>query len=338
MNYKIFGNTGLRVSELALGTMTFGNDWGWGASKETCKELLSLFLDAGGNFIDTADYYTNGSSEKILGDLLEGIRNKIVLATKYTLMTDRNDINSGGNHRKNMVQSLEQSLKRLKTDYLDVYWVHIQDEYTPIQEVMRGLEDLTKSGKILYIGISDTPAWKVAKGNTLAKERNWNDFNAIQVEYSLIERSSERELIPMAQSEGMSVLAWSPLAGGLLSGKYSTKSRKDIKGSRLENSTRVNPQNLAIADAVIDTAQELNVSPANVALAWLRRNPSIIPLVGSRKVGQLKDNLECVNVKLENHHIDKLNACSKIQLGFPHDFIASDSVKDIVYGNFKINH
>lgn len=336
MKYKLLGNTGLRVSELCLGTMTFGEDWGWGAPKEVCAELAHTYLEAGGNFIDTANYYTNGSSEAILGEILQDKRDQIVLATKYTLMTDRKNINSGGNHRKNLVQSVEKSLKRLKTDYIDVYWAHIIDHYTPIEETMRALDDLVKAGKILYTGISDTPAWKVAKANTIAEERDWTRFNAIQVEYNLLERTSERDLIPMAESEKLSVLAWSPLAGGLLTGKYNSSNKEEIKGSRLENSKRVNDRNLAIADVLIEVAEELNVSPSTVALAWTRRNQNIIPIIGSRKVGQLKDNLDCLNISLGPEHLKRLEEASKIELGFPHDFIASDGVKNIVYADFEI--
>ncbi len=338
MKYKLLGNTGLRVSELCLGTMTFGDNWGWGASKETCKELINIYLEAGGNFIDTANYYTNGTSESILGDLLKGIRNEIVLSTKYSLMTDRKNINSGGNQRKNMIQSVEKSLKRLKTEYIDLYWVHIIDKYTPIDVVLRGLDDLVSSGKILYTGISDSPAWNISKANAIAKERNWTPFNAIQAEYNLVERTSERDLIPMSEAENLSVLAWSPLAGGLLSGKYNSQSKDHLKGSRLEKSQRLSKKNLEIADAIIEIAKELDATPANVALSWIRRNPKVIPIIGSRKVEQLQDNLNCINLKLSERHFDKLEEVSKIELGFPHDFIASKSVKDIVYAGFKINN
>jgi len=337
MKYKLLGNTGLRVSELSLGTMTFGDDWGWGAPKETCEQLVNTYLDAGGNFIDTANYYTNGSSEKILGDILKGKRNDIVLSTKYSLMTDRKNINSGGNQRKNMIQSVDQSLKNLKTDYIDIYWVHIIDKYTPIEETLRALDDLVRAGKILYTGISDTPAWTIAKANAIAEERNWTRFNAIQAEYNLVERTSERELIPMSEEENLSVLAWSPLAGGLLSGKFSSKENKATEGSRMEKSHRLTDHNLLIADKVIEVAKELDASPASVALAWIKRNPKIIPIVGSRKVHQLEDNLNCINVNLTQEHIDILEEVSKITLGFPHDFIAGKGVKDIVYADYKIN-
>lgn len=337
MKYTLLGKTGLRVSELALGTMTFGEDWGWGASKDICEELVRTYLEAGGNFIDTANYYTNGSSEKILGEIVKDIRNEVVLSTKYSLMTNRKNINSGGNHRKNMVESLEQSLKRLQTDHIDVFWVHILDYYTPVEEVMRGLDDLVSSGKILYAGISDTPAWVIAKANTIAEERNWTRFNAMQLEYNLLERTSERELIPMAERENLSVMAWSPLAGGLLSGKYNSKNNESTKGNRLEKSKRINEYNLAIADVVISIARELDAIPSGVALAWLRQNPKVIPVIGARNVNQLKENLNCLQLNLSSEHLAKLNEVSKINLGFPHDFIASDGVRDILYGDFSIS-
>lgn len=335
MHYKLLGNTGLRVSEVCLGTMTFGDDWGWGAPKEICRELVNLYLEAGGNFIDTANYYTNGSSETIVGELIRDIRHKIVLSTKYSLMTDPDNINAGGNQRKNMVYAVEQSLKRLKTDYIDLYWVHVWDRHTPVEEVLRGLEDLVRSGKILYTGISDTPAWVMAKSNAIAQERSWARYEAIQVEYNLLQRDSEREFIPMAEEENLSIMAWSPLAGGLLSGKYSSKAIKEKDGSRLENNPRLTAHNLSIADVVIEIAREINISASNVALAWIRNNKRIIPILGARKSEQLKDNLNCINVKLNKEHLNKLEHASKIKLGFPHDFINSDGVKNIVYGGYK---
>jgi len=253
-------------------------------------------------------------------------------------MTNRLDINSGGNQRKNMMQSVEQSLKNLKTDYLDIYWVHIIDKYTPMDEVLRGLDDLVRSGKILYTGISDAPAWTIAKANAIASERNWTSFHGIQAKYNLIDRSAERELISMADQEKLSILAWSPLSGGLLSGKYNSSSKADLKGSRLEKSKKVNNKNLKIADTIIKIAKEMNVTPANVALAWIKRNPTVIPIIGSRKVAQLQDNLQCVDVLFSNDNLVQLEQASALKLGFPHDFIADQGVQDLVYGDFKINN
>src|ERR1700736_4774385 len=220
MRYKLLGKSGLRVSELCLGTMTFGEDWGWGSSQEESRKVYDAFLEAGGNFIDTANVYTSGTSERLLGEFMQGQRERIVLATKYTNAAPGNDTNAAGNHRKSMVQALEASLKRLKTDYIDLYWLHIWDQITPIEEVMRAFDDLVRQGKVLYIGVSDAPAWWIAQANTLAELRGWTRFIGLQIEYSLIERTVERELIPMAKAFNLGLVAWSPLAGGLLSGKY----------------------------------------------------------------------------------------------------------------------
>src|SRR5258708_4363151 len=218
MRFKLLGNSGLRVSELCLGTMTFGEDWGWGSSKEESRQVYDAFIEAGGNFIDTANIYTNGTSERLLGEFIADARARIVLATKYTNSAAVNDANSGGNHRKNMVQALEASLKRLKTDYIDLYWLHIWDSLTPIEETMRAFDDLVRAGKILYAGISDAPAWVVSRANTLAELRGWTPFVGLQIEYSLIERTPERDLLPMARALDIGVTAWSPLAGGVLTG------------------------------------------------------------------------------------------------------------------------
>src|ERR1700722_8670831 len=220
MRYKLLGRSGLRVSELCLGTMTFGEDWGWGSSKEESRKVYDAFLEAGGTFIDTANFYTNGTSERLLGEFMADHRDRIVLATKYTNAAPGNDPNAAGNHRKSMMQSIEASLKRLKTDYIDLYLLHIWDQITPIEEVMRAFDDLVRQGKILYAGVSDMPAWLVTRGNTLAELRGWSAFVGLQIEYSLIERTPERELLPMAANLGLGVTAWSPLAGGVLSGKY----------------------------------------------------------------------------------------------------------------------
>jgi aryl-alcohol dehydrogenase-like predicted oxidoreductase len=220
MKYRLLGNSGLRVSEVALGTMTFGDDWGWGTAKDEARKVYDAFREAGGNFIDTANIYTNGTSESFLGEFMEGRRQSVVLATKYTNAFPGTDPNAAGNQRKNMMQAVEASLKRLKTDYIDLYWVHIWDQITPVEEVMRGLDDLVRAGKILYTGISDAPAWWIAQANTLAHLRGWSPFVGLQIEYSLIERTVERELIPMANALNIGVTAWSPLAGGVLTGKY----------------------------------------------------------------------------------------------------------------------
>jgi aryl-alcohol dehydrogenase-like predicted oxidoreductase len=233
MKYRLLGNSGLRVSEAALGTMTFGEDWGWGAAKDEARKVYDAFRDAGGNFIDTANFYTNGTSESFLGEFMKGHREGVVLATKYTNAVPGKDPNAAGNQRKNMFQAVNASLKRLGTDYLDLYWVHIWDQLTPVEEVVRGLDDLVRQGKVLYVGISDAPAWWVAQANTLAQLRGWSPFVGLQIEYSLIERTVERELIPMAKALNLGVAAWSPLAKGLLTGKYHGHAANE--GGRLAN-------------------------------------------------------------------------------------------------------
>src|SRR4030088_408437 len=227
MNYRLLGNSGLRVAEAALGTMTFGDEWGWGSPKAEAQKVYETYREAGGNFIDTANFYTNGTSEKFLGEFMQGHRESVVLATKYSNAAPGNDPNAAGNHRKNMVQSVEASLKRLQTDYIDLYWVHIWDGITPVEEVMRGLDDLVRQGKVLYVGISDAPAWWVAQANILAELRGWAQFIGLQLEYSLIERTVERELVPMAQALNLGILAWSPLARGVLTGKYHGEGKAD---------------------------------------------------------------------------------------------------------------
>ena len=256
MQYKLFGKTGLRVSELCLGTMTFGESWGWGASSDESKRLFEVFIDAGGNFIDTANAYTGGDSERFLGELLTGRRHDYVLATKYSLSTNPKDPNAGGNQRKNMMRAIDESLDRLRTDFVDIYWVHAWDFYTPAEEVMRGLEDLVRSGKVHYIGLSDAPAWYLAKANTLAELRGWSVFAGIQMQYSLIERTIEREILPYAKTHGLLTCAWSPLGGGMLTGKYGAGKNRhepDEGRHRTEDGLRdyfLTDRNFAIAETV----------------------------------------------------------------------------------------
>lgn len=331
MRYKLLGKSGLRVSELALGTMTFGEDWGFGASKEESQKIFNVFTEAGGNFIDTAVNYTNGTSEAYLGEFIQSNREQYVVATKYSLTTRRQDPNGGGNHRKNLVQSVEASLKRLKTDYIDLLWLHAWDFLTPVEEVMRALDDLVRAGKVLYVGISDTPAWIVSQANTLATLRGWTPFIGLQVEYNLMQRAPERDLLPMARAFDIGVTAWAPMAGGALTGKY-RNNHSDPK--RLSpNSARLKDKNILIAEAVVEIANEIGRSPAQVAINWVRQQSGvIIPLVGARKVSQMKDNLECVQFKLEPEHLERLNKVSNIEMGFPHEFLASEPVLNALHG------
>ncbi|MFS2190366.1 aldo/keto reductase [Mucilaginibacter sp. Mucisp84] len=332
MNYKLLGRSGLKVSELCLGTMGFGTEGGWGAEKDASFAIMDAFANAGGNFIDTANVYKLGTSEKIIGEYLDNHdRDYFVLATKYTLKDNTTNPNASGNNRKNMMRSVEESLKRLKTDFIDVLYLHIWDNITPIDEVLRGLDDLIKQGKVNYAAISDTPAWVVSKGNTLAGLMGWSQFIALQVEYSLLARTAERELIPMAKHYGMTVTPWAPLAGGALTGKYLRGEPGRVK----PESNRRNDRAKTITEVVVGIAAELGVSESHVALQWMMdRDFRCIPIVGATKIDQLNDNLKAIDTKLTPEHFKKLNEVSAIELGFPGDFFNEDAVKMNSFGGF----
>jgi aryl-alcohol dehydrogenase-like predicted oxidoreductase len=342
MKQKVLGPTGLRVSELCLGTMTFGEDFGWGSSVEESRKVFHTFLDKGGNFLDTADFYTNGSSESIIGNLSQGIRDRLVITSKYTFSADpSNNINAGGNQRKNMIRAVEQSLRRLKTDYIDLYMVHIWDRLTPIEEIMRGLDDLASSGKILYAGMSDAPAWWIAKANDYARQYGRTQFSTLQMEYNLIERGIEREVLPLAKYDDLAIMAWSPLASGLLSGKY--RQLKDAGQSKrgLIADARLNERNITIINSLTAIANELNVSPAALALKWLMEQyRQIFPIVGARTPQQLIDNLSCLDISLDEKHMQVLNDVSAIEPGFPYDILRDEKIglpgmSDAIHGKFK---
>ena len=342
MRYKLLGKSGLRVSEICLGTMTFGEDWGFGASGDESRAMYDAFREAGGNFIDTANIYTNGTSETMLGEFMQGHRENVVLATKFSNSGVMGDPNAGGNNRKAMMREVEASLKRLQTDYIDLYWLHIWDKLTPIEEVMRGFDDLVSSGKVLYVGISDAPAWYVARANTLAELRGWSQFVGLQIEYSLIERTPEHELLPMAKELGITVTPWSPLAGGILAGKYLDMESDDAKtgryGSEMFQGALVpeRDRKTRIAQEVVNIANELGVSASQVALAWLRHKDStMIPIIGTRKLAQLNDNLASLNVKLSDEHKNRLNEVSRIEPIFPNKFFQQDFVGKFVYGGVR---
>jgi len=332
MKYKLLGRSGLKVSELCLGTMGFGTEAGWGADKDTSFAIMDEFTNAGGNFLDTANVYKLGTSEKIIGDYISHHdRDYFVLATKYTLKDNTTNPNASGNNRKNMMRSVEESLKRLKTDFIDVLYLHIWDDLTPIDEVLRGLDDLIRQGKVNYAAISDTPAWVVAKGNTLAELMGWSQFIALQIEYSLIQRTPERELIPMAKHFGMTVTPWAPLGGGALTGKYLRGEQGRIK----PESNRLNERSEGITRVVMAIADELGVSPGNVALQWTRQQGfQCIPIVGATKVEQLHDNLKTIEVVLSDEQLKRLDEVSAIQLGFPGDFFKEEGVRLNSFGGF----
>src|SRR5712675_2368889 len=316
MKYRLLGKSGLRVSEASLGTMTFGDEWGWGSSKDEALKIYETYREAGGNFIDTANFYTNGTSETFLGEFMQGHRESVVLATKYSNAAPGNDPNAAGNHRKNMMQAVEASLKRLQTDHIDLYWVHIWDGITPVEEVMRGLDDLVRQGKVLYVGISDAPAWWVAQANTLAELRGWTQFIGLQLEYNLIERTVERELVPMAKALNLGILAWSPLARGILTGKYHGEGKPD--GGRMTNEGMKDffpeEQRAApIISAVKSVSEKNGGRMAQVALAWLRHQTvPVIPIMGARKVSQLQDNLASLDLELSTEQLKCLGGASRI--------------------------
>jgi aryl-alcohol dehydrogenase-like predicted oxidoreductase len=314
MRYRLFGRTGLRVSELLLGTMTLRDE-------QQARRILDVYADAGGNVLDTASAY--GESEAVLGAVIER-RDRFVIGTKYTLSRDAADPNAAGNHRKNLVLSLEQSLRRLRTDYVDILWVHLWDRHTPAEETMRALDDVVRAGKVLYVGVSDAPAWFVARANTLAEWRDWTPFSGLQVPYNLLKRDIEREQLPMAEALGMSVAAWAPLASGVLSG----------------GSTRVGeltPRDHAAAAAVRKVAGELGASPAQVALAWTRaKSPAVLPLVGVSRPEQLTDNLGALDLVLPEEAVATLDAAVEFERGFPADFIAECEPSPFAFGDAAV--
>src|ERR1700682_5154739 len=319
--------------------MTFGDDWGWGSAKDEARRVYDAFREAGGNFIDTANIYTNGTSESFLGEFMEGHRQSVVLATKYTNAMPVTDPNAAGNQRKNMMQAVEASLKRLKTDYIDLYWVHIWDRITPVEEVMRGLDDLVRAGKVLYTGISDAPAWWIAQANTLAHFRGWSPFVGLQIEYSLIERSVERELIPMARALNIGVTAWSPLAGGLLTGKYHGHGSPEQARMTTEMAKDFMPEpvrSARIVAAVKKLSDETGRGLGQVALAWLRYRPvPVIPIIGARKLTQLQDNLASFELTLSAKQVKTLDEARQIDLGFPYNIYAKELARTIAYGGMR---
>jgi aryl-alcohol dehydrogenase-like predicted oxidoreductase len=333
MNYKLFGQSGLRVSELCLGTMGFGTEWKWGADKTVSKQIFDSFANAGGNFLDTANRYTEGTSEKFLGEFIASDRDHFVVATKYSLRDKPGDLNFAGNHRKNLMRSVRESLKRLNTDFIDVLWIHAWDQWTPTEEIIKGMEDLVTRGLVHYIGVSDTPAWVVSQANTIAQFRGWSQFIGLQIEYSLIQRTVEAELLPMAKAFGMTVTPWAPLAGGALTGRY----LNGDKGRLPDTSVRLGERSVLITKKVMEIADRLGVTPSQVAINWTRQHKgqSIIPIVGATKVSQVEDVLGCLKFELPLEAMNELNEVSKIDLPFPQKFFAEAPVLDVLYGGMK---
>jgi aryl-alcohol dehydrogenase-like predicted oxidoreductase len=346
-SYRLLGRSGLRVSPLSLGTMTFGADWGWGADKDEARTIFDAYVERGGNFIDTANKYTNGTAERFLGEFTAGRRDGLVIATKYTLMERDGDPNSGGNHRKSMVRTVEQSLRRLNTDYIDLLYLHAWDGTTPVEEIMRALDDLVRAGKVLHAGISDTPAWQISRMQTIAGLRGWSPFAALQIEYSLIQRTVERELIPMARELGLGVIPWSPLASGVLTGKYGPGDLAHDGGRAAAEGTRkdiaaangsLTEHGLAVADVVKEIAASTGRTPSQVALAWTLLDPAVTaPITGVRTLKQLEDNLGAFDVRFTPDQLAALDRVSAVELGFPHDFLAAPMTRSVMFGDVRID-
>lgn len=345
-HYRLLGRSGMRVSPLALGTMTFGADWGWGADDAEARRIFEAYAERGGNFIDTAVNYTNGASERIVGRLLEGRRDRFVLSTKFTMSRDPADPNAGGNHRMNLVRSVEASLRQLGTDRIELLHLHAWDFTTSADEVMRALDDLVRAGKVLYLGICNTPAWQVARLQTLADLRGWSPLVALQIEYSLVERTVEHELLPMARELGLGVLPWSPLGGGILTGKYrredlaADSGSGDVAATRkgvIASSGHLNERSLDIAAVVADVARELGATPSQVALAWTLAHPAVVaPVLGARTLAQAEDNLGALALRLDDGHLARLAEASEPAPIFPGRFVARPMVQQLIFGRSQV--
>jgi aryl-alcohol dehydrogenase-like predicted oxidoreductase len=337
MRYKLLGNSGLRVSELALGTMTFGEDWGWGADKATSRQIFESYVAAGGNFIDTANNYTNGTSESYVGEFIAAARDQFVVATKYTLRLatgNPRNFNEGGNSRKSMVRSVEASLQRLRTDYIDLLYLHMWDFMTPVDEVLRAMDDLVAAGKVLYVGFSDTPAWVIAYAIGLAERYGWPRPVATQLPYGFADRAAERAELPMARTFGLSVLAWGILNGGTLTGKYNDDSQepKRYDGASAKAKT--------LASELRTIAQAIGRSPAQVAVNWVRQQPGVIPILGARTVAQIEDNLAALDFRLTDEQLTRLGSLNEFRLGFPLSFLTDEEVRGLIFGETfaRIDH
>lgn len=334
MRHRLLGQSGLRVSEVFLGAMIFGDAGGGTVSPDRARRILDVYDEAGGNVVDTAVNYAAGQSETIVGELLEGRRDRFVLSTKYAITRDPTDPNAAGSHRKNLTRSLETSLRRLRTDHIDLYWVHFWDHHTPIEATMRALDDAVRAGKILHVGISDAPAWVVARANTLAEWRDWTPFAGVQVPYNLLDRDVERELLPMAATLGLSVVAWGPLAHGMLAGSLTRPDGPD-PDTRIAAGSADDRQ-LAVARTVQQVADDLGATPAQVAIAWtMTRFPRVHPLVGASSAAQLADSLGAVDLHLDDDTRERLEDAAPFRAGFPTDFLAGAG--DWIYGNVAIS-
>jgi len=321
-HYVTLGRSGLRVSPLCLGAMTFGEDLGWGTSVEESQRIMDRFIELGGNFIDTANFYTKSHSEKIIGDHIgrhNARRDRLVIATKFSGNLYPGDPNGGGSGRKSIISAAENSLRRLQTDYIDLYWLHNWDMHTPIDETMAALDDLVRAGKVRYIGVSDTPAWKVAEANVTARFRGWSSFVGLQIEYSLLERSVEQELVPMALELGLGITPWSPLKSGALSGKYTRANAGKLKADRgAFIDSHLNEHTWKLVDQLEQIARARETTVARVALAWVSAQPGVTStIIGARRIQQLEDNVKAADLQLTADDIAKLNALTTPKFGFP---------------------
>ena len=344
-DYVTLGRSGLRVSPLCLGTMTFGPEWGWGAEDKTAHEVFDRYVEAGGNFVDTADLYTSGHSEELLGKFISerGLRDRVVLATKFTFNGDAGNPNAGGNGRKNIYRALEGSLRRLQTDYIDLYWLHAWDTVTPVEEAISTLNDLVRAGKIRHYGFSDTPAWYVARAQTLAEKEGKERLVALQLEYSLVERNIEREHIPAAQELGLGITPWSPLAGGFLSGKYRRHENTGVGEGRLEivkdnpAFNQFNDRNWGILDELVTVAIEISKSPAQVALNWVATQPGITStIIGATKMAQLEDNLKSIEFEIPAELRKRLDDSSALEPAHPYK-IFNPEMQGMISGGTRVN-
>ncbi len=333
MRYRSFGRgTGLRVSELAFGSGLFGTTWGYGTPPDEVRRMLHTYAERGGNFIDTADFYQFGEAETLIGEFLDGQRNQVVLASKYTLGASSSPtVATTGNNRKNLIQSVEASLRRLRTGHIDLLWVHMSDGLTDVEEIMRGLDDAVRAGKVLYVGFSDFPAWRISRAATIAEIRGWTRVAAIQTQYSLVERASDREILPMARAFDIGITAWSPLGGGLLTGKYrrGESGRATTFGRVIHHESTA--QKKLVMDVVLEVAGETGQSASQIALAWLLAQ-GIVPIIGPRTAEQLMDNIEACSVRLSAEQIRKLDEASALQPEFPADFLADPFQSDRLAG------
>jgi aryl-alcohol dehydrogenase-like predicted oxidoreductase len=321
-HYVTLGRSGLRVSPFCLGTMTFGEDLGWGSSVEDSQKILDRYIELGGNFIDTANFYTKSHSEKIIGDHVgrhPSRRDRLVIATKFSGNLYPGDPNGGGSGRKSIIAACENSLRRLRTDYIDLYWLHNWDVHTPMDETMAALETLVQSGKVRYIGVSDTPAWKIAEANMIARFRGWSAFIGLQIEYSLLERSVEQELVPMALEFGLGITPWSPLKSGALSGKYTRQNAGQLKGDRgMFLDPFLSETTYAVVDELAAIAATHNSTAARIALAWLAGRPAVTSIIiGARRLAQLEDNIKALEVKLTQEERARLDKLTQPKFGFP---------------------